>query len=159
MSLGTWRVKVARLRFVVVASSLAAALIGSGMHVSAGQAGPAQPSPVFTAEQATAGKVAYARACAKCHMPDLGGTPDAPPLSGNRFLDTWRARTTKQLFDFVLGAMPPGGPAINGDIKADTYAAILAYVLQSNGGVPGATPLEPSTVLPLERVVRATSAR
>lgn len=149
-----------RLWFAAAAGSLIVALVGTEVRVSAGQAGTGQPPPpVFTTEQASAGKVAYSRACAKCHMPDLGGTPDAPPLSGNRFLDTWRSRTTKQLFDFVLGAMPPGGPSINGDIKADTYAAILAYVLQSNGASPGETPLEPSTVLPLDRVVRAASTR
>ena len=149
-----------RLWLAATAGSLIVALVGSEVRVSAGQAATGQPTPpVFTAEQASAGKVAYSRSCAKCHMPDLGGTPDAPPLSGNRFLDTWRSRTTKQLFDFVLGAMPPGGPSINGDIQADTYAAILAYVLQSNGASPGETPLEPSTVLPLDRVVRATSTR
>jgi mono/diheme cytochrome c family protein len=148
-----------RLRLVVATGSLTVALVGSGIRVSAGQS-PGQPSSlIFTAEQATAGKMAYARSCAKCHMPDLGGTPDAPPLSGNRFLDTWRTRTTKQLFDFVLGAMPPGGPAVNGEIKADTYAAILAYVLQSNGARPGAAPLDPSTVLPLDRVVGVTSMK
>ena len=151
---------VRRLWLAAAAGSLTVALVGSTEPVSAGQSGAAQASPpVFTAEQASAGKAAYSRACAKCHMPDLGGTPDAPPLSGNRFLDTWRSRTTKQLFDFVVGAMPPGGPAVNGDIKADNYAAILAYVLQSNGASPGEAPLEPSTMLPLDRVVRATSTR
>ena len=84
-------------------------------------------------------------------MPDLGGTPDAPPLAGSRFLDTWRARTTKDLFDFVSGTMPPGGSSMN----AETYAAILAYVLQSNGAVSGATLFEPSTVVPLDRVTPA----
>jgi mono/diheme cytochrome c family protein len=155
----TWSMTMWRLRFAVTVVALTAALIGPGMRVSAGQAGAGQRSQAFTAEQATAGKVAYSWACARCHMPDLGGTADAPPLSGTRFLDTWRARTTKELFDFVVGAMPPGGPAVNGDITADTYAAILAYVLQSNGGSPGETPLEPSVVVPLERVVRAASGR
>ena len=146
--------------FAAAAGSLAVALVGSEARVSAGQSGSGPPAPpAFTAEQASAGKAAYGRTCAKCHMPDLGGTADAPPLSGNRFLDTWRSRTTKQLFEFVTGAMPPGGPAVNGDIRADTYAAILAYVLQSNGASPGAAPLEPSTELPLDRVVRTASAR
>jgi mono/diheme cytochrome c family protein len=154
------KITATRLRFAAAAGGLVLVVAGSGLRVSAGQAGAKLgSSPIFTAEQAVAGKAAYSRSCAKCHMPDLGGTPDAPPLSGNRFLDTWRARTTKQLFDFVLGAMPPGGPAVNGEIKPDTYAAILAYVLQSNGALPGETPLDPSTSLPLERVVRAASAR
>jgi cytochrome c5 len=149
-----------RLWLTAAACTLIVALVGSEVGVSAGQEGTRQPTlPVFTAEQASAGKVAYGRTCARCHMPDLGGTQDAPPLSGNRFLDTWRSRTTKQLFDVVLGTMPPGGPSVNGDIKADTYVAILAYVLQSNGALPGETPLEASTVVPLDRVVRASSTR
>ena len=158
MRVSMWRRNVMHRWLAVAAGSLIAALVGSEVHVSAGQ-GPQSAPPVFTAEQSSLGKVAYSRTCARCHMPDLGGTPDAPPLSGNRFLDTWGSRTTKQLFDFVMGAMPPGGPLVNGDIEADTYAAILAYVLQSNGASPGETPLEPSTVLPLDRVVRVMSTR
>ena len=137
-----------RTILAVAAAGVAVALAGAGSGVVAGQTGPAS---VFTAEQATAGKAAYGRSCAACHMPDLGGTPDAPPLAGSRFLDTWRARTTKELLDFMSGTMPPGGSSM----KADTYAEILAYVLQSNGALPGATRFEPSTVLPLDRVVRA----
>ena len=158
VNVNTWRRNVMRLWFALAAGSVIVAPVGSEVRVSAEQ-GPQPAPPAFTAEQASLGKVAYSRICARCHMPDLGGTPDAPPLSGNRFLDTWGSRTTKQLFDFVMGAMPPGGPSINGDIEADTYAAILAYVLQSNGASPGETPLEPSTVLPLDRVVRAMSTR
>jgi mono/diheme cytochrome c family protein len=144
-----------RRPLAVAIAGLAAALAITNVRAVAGQKPPADP--IFTAEQATAGKLAYARTCARCHMPDLGGTADAPPLSGSRFLDTWRARTTKELFEFVSGAMPPGGPAVNGEIKADTYSAILAFVLQSNGALPGATPLDPSTVLPLDRVVKASA--
>ena len=31
------------------------------------------PSTVFTQQQVDAGRVAYARNCAECHMPDLSG--------------------------------------------------------------------------------------
>ena len=150
---------VMRLWFVAAAASLVVVILGSEVPVAARQTpGPSSP-PVFTAEQATAGKLAYGRTCAKCHMPDLGGTADAPPLSGARFLATWRMRTTKELFDFVLGGMPPGGPAVNGEVKPEVYAAILAYVLQSNGAVPGATPFESTVVFPLDKVVRVSSAK
>ena len=138
-----------RTMLAVAAAGAAVALAGVETGAVASQKEPA--APIFTAEQATAGKAAYGRSCAGCHMPDLGGTPDAPPLAGSRFLDTWRARTTKELFDFVSGTMPPGGSSMN----AETYAAILAYVLQSNGAVPGATRFEPSTAVPLERVTPA----
>lgn len=142
-----------RTILAVAAAGVAVALSGAETGVVASQKEPA--APVFTAEQATAGKAAYGRSCAACHMPDLGGTPDAPPLAGSRFLDTWRARTTKDLYDFVSGSMPPGGSSM----KAETYAAILAYVLQSNGAVPGTTRFEPSTVVPLDRVTRGIPAK
>jgi mono/diheme cytochrome c family protein len=137
-----------RTTLAVAAAGLAAALAASEATV-AGEKEPADP--IFTTEQATAGKAAYGRSCASCHMPDLGGTPDAPPLAGTRFLDTWRARTTKELFDFVSGTMPPGGSSMT----PENYAAILAYVLQSNGALPGTTQFGPSTVVRLDRVTRA----
>ena len=128
-------------------AGVAAALVASdGMAV----AGQQETERVFTAEQATAGKAVYGTACARCHMPDLGGTPDAPALTGTTFLDTWRARTTRDLFEFVSGSMPPGGASMS----PETYAAILAYVLQSNGAASGGTRLEPSTAVPLDRVTR-----
>jgi mono/diheme cytochrome c family protein len=141
------RMTLRRTILAVASTGVAVALAGAGGGVVAGQA---QPASVFTAEQATAGKAAYGRSCAGCHMPDLGGTPDAPPLAGSRFVDSWRTRTTKELFEFVSGAMPPGGSSMS----PDTYAEILAYMFQSNGAPPGTTRFEPSTALPLDRVVR-----
>jgi len=129
-------------------ATVAAALAGAMVSIVAGQT---EVQPVFTAEQAAAGKTAYASACARCHMPDLGGSPDAAALAGTTFIDTWRARTTKDLFDFVAGSMPPGGSTMS----PETYAAIVAFILRSNGAVPGSTRLEPSTIVPLEHVLRA----
>jgi len=141
------RMTLRRTILAVAAAGVAIALAGAGSGIVAGQTAP---DSVFTAEQATAGKAAYGRSCAGCHMPDLGGTPDAPPLAGSRFVDSWQTKTTKELFDFVSGAMPPGGSSMS----PDTYAAILAYMFQSNGAPPGTTRFEPSTTLPLDRVVR-----
>ena len=140
-----------RAVLAVAAAAAAVALAGveTGVVASQKEATPA----IFTAEQAAAGKAAYGKSCGACHMPDLGGTPDAPPLAGSAFLDTWRPRTTKELFDFVSGAMPPGGSSMN----AETYAAILAYLLQSNGAVPGTTLFEPSTAVPMDRVTPAAT--
>ena len=132
----------------VAIAGFTAALAGLEVMVVAGQQ---DAQPVFTAEQAAAGKALYASVCARCHMPDLGGSPDAAALKGSTFLDTWRARTTKDLFEFVSGSMPPGGSSMS----PETYASILAFVLQSNGGAAGTARLEPSTAVPLDRVMRA----
>lgn len=98
-------------------------------------------APVFTAQQATAGKAAFGKTCAMCHMPDLSGNNEVPQLAGMNFMSTWRARTTKDLLDYMTAAMPPGGPAQT----AETYAAIAAFVLQSNGAVAGPQALTLST--------------
>ena len=44
--------------------------------------------------QATAGAALYQANCAGCHMPDLGGRNEAPPLAGANFMTTWGTRST-----------------------------------------------------------------
>jgi len=99
-------------------------------------------APVFTVEQATMGKAAYAKSCASCHLPDLSGSAEIPALAGKPFIDTWGARTTKELLEYMSAAMPYGGPSLS----AETYIGILAYILQSNGATPGPEALSAATV-------------
>jgi mono/diheme cytochrome c family protein len=80
-----------------------AAVIASGAVLVARQA-PA--APVFTADQAGAGKAAYAKHCASCHMPDLTGNAETPALAGTPFIGTWGTRSTKELLDYMSAAMP-----------------------------------------------------
>ena len=98
-------------------------------------------SAVFTAEQADAGRVAYARHCASCHMPDLSGDNERPPLVGTSFMTTWGSRSTKEFLAYMTGAMPYGAPALD----ADTYATLTAYILRSNGASAGGQVLSAST--------------
>lgn len=119
-------------------ATLACGLLGMAFAARAQQVA----TPVFTAEQAAAGKASYAKACARCHMPDLsGGANEVPPLAGSTFMSTWGTRTTRELFDYVSGAMPPGGPAEN----KDTYEALVAFILRSNGALSGNERLTGST--------------
>jgi mono/diheme cytochrome c family protein len=118
----------------------AAAIVTSGVAVNARQQAPAPP--VFTAEQATAGKGAYAKNCASCHLPDLSGDNEIPALAGKAFIGTWGTRSTKDLFDYMSAAMPYGGPSLS----TDTYTSIVAYILQSNGAAAGTEALTASTV-------------
>jgi mono/diheme cytochrome c family protein len=97
--------------------------------------------PVFTAEQAEAGRVAYAKHCASCHMPDLSGDNERPPLVGASFMTTWGSRSTKEFLAYMTGAMPYGAPALD----ADTYATVTAYILRSNGASAGGQALSAST--------------
>ena len=125
----------------------AAAVIASGVVLIAGQQAPA--ASVFTAQQATAGKLAYAKNCASCHMPDLSGDNEIPPLAGKTFVETWRTRSTKDLFDYMSAAMPYGGPSLS----TETYTLITAYVLQSNGATGGTEALSATTVAPIVSVI------
>lgn len=104
-----------------------------------------EPAPVFTSAQAKAGKAAFDKNCAACHMPDLSGDADAPPLAGNQFMSSWRGRQTKDLYQYMSSAMPPGMASLGTDI----YTSITAYILQSNGAVAGPDPLTMTTAVPI----------
>lgn len=113
---------------------------------------PSQGAPegaVFTTPQADEGKAAYAARCASCHMPDLSGNNDVPALAGTTFLGIWGSRSTKELFDYTVGAMPPGGPPLS----PDTAAAIVAHLLRVNGARAGERDLEASTDMEIGRAV------
>jgi mono/diheme cytochrome c family protein len=104
---------------------------------------------VFTAGQAAAGKSAYAKICASCHMPDLSGSNDAPPLAGQVFTATWRARTTRDLFEYLSASMPPGGSSLS----IEAFESITAYILEANGASAGETPFRSTTAVPIENVM------
>src|SRR6185436_16921526 len=59
-----------------------------------------------TSPQITAGRTLYQTNCAGCHMPDLGGRNEAPPLAGANFMSTWGARSTRDLLGTIQTTMP-----------------------------------------------------
>src|SRR5882762_5944878 len=106
-------------------------------------AGQQTSTPVFTAAQAATGRAAYQANCSSCHLPDLGGRNEAPPLAGANFMSTWGSRSTRDLFTYMSTTMPPGGATLS----TDQYAAITAFVLASNGAAAGAQPFTPATAV------------
>ena len=68
--------------------------IAAAVVVTTAVAAQQPTAPVFTADQAAAGRAAYQANCASCHLPDLAGRNEAPQLAGNNFMNTWRTRTT-----------------------------------------------------------------
>ena len=115
-----------------------------------------QPSPaaVFTAEQAAAGRTAYAANCAGCHLPDMSGRNEASPLAGANFMTTWRERTAAELNDYIAKSMPPG----RATLPAETYLAITAHILQSNGARAGTQSLTASTAAPIGSIATGQPA-
>ena len=105
-------------------------------------------SLVYTAAQAADGRAAYEANCAACHLADLGGSNEAPQLAGADFMNTWRTRTTQDLFGFMQSTMPPGGPTL----PEAAYLSIASYILQQNGAAAGAQAFVVSTTVPVGSV-------
>lgn len=134
-------------------ATIIAAVVAWGGVVRARQQVPA--APVFTAQQATAGKAAYTKNCASCHMPDLSGNAEIPALAGTVFMTTWGTRSTKELFDYMSAAMPYGAPSLS----VEAYTTITAHILQSNGAVAGDEALTASTVVRIDSLKAPTPAQ
>jgi mono/diheme cytochrome c family protein len=111
---------------------------------------PAQPAtpaavaggvpPQFTAAQAATGKTAYDANCAVCHGNTLTNGTFAPPLGGEYFKGQWTGKTVGAFYNKAK-AMPPAAP---NSLPGQTYADIVAYVLQVNGFKAGGTMLAPN---------------
>ena len=98
----------------------------------------------YTAAQASAGRAEYQSNCASCHLPDLKGSNEAPPLAGGNFMNSWANRTTTELFDFMRSSMPLNSP---GSLSEQAYSNIVAYLLQANGAAAGSRPLSLATAI------------
>ena len=84
---------------------------------------------VYTVDQAARGKEVYDVHCSSCHMADLGGSLEARPLAGDRFMADWSEDTLLSLFTGIQTLMPFDDPATLGD---DAYLDSVAYILQFN---------------------------
>jgi mono/diheme cytochrome c family protein len=109
----------------------------------------AQPKgqPVFTKEQADAGRKQYADTCARCHADDLGGNAEAPALAGGPFMNSWGTQTTQDLFKYAQG-MPPDGSRL----QTAEYLNVVAFILNQNGAVPGAQALAADTAVRVDTI-------
>ena len=116
-------------------------LVLSGLVLAAASVVPAhaQPAaPPFTAAQTEQGADLYRKNCTQCHGADLGAGEFGPSLKGAGFKRQWGGKSVAALFDLMVMTMPPGQAGL---MTPEEYAAILALVLQTNGGAPGAAPL------------------
>ncbi len=128
-------VVAAAVRPVVTVLIVLGASTGAPGVVAAAQ--PAATDGAFTTDQAASGWSAYGAQCQECHGPGLEGL-EAPPLSGVEFLNSWVGQTTDELFAYLRDEMPPGQA---GTLSDQSYVDLVAYLLESNGAVPGARTL------------------
>lgn len=103
-----------------------------------GAAGATAPAS-YTAEQFAHGATLYMKNCATCHGPNLNdGEFGGAPLMGQQFRDKFFGTSVDSLFGFMSSAMPPDRP---GQLTAQQYAALTAYVIGRNGIPAGPTEL------------------
>jgi mono/diheme cytochrome c family protein len=95
--------------------------------------------PQFTAAQAASGKTAYNATCAVCHGSTMTNGAYGTPLAGEYFKTKWSRRSVRAFYDRTRTTMPPSQP---GSLPPDTYANIVAYILQVNGFKAGKAPLK-----------------
>ena len=129
--LGTDFVAAAVRLAVAVPIVLGASTGAPGVVVAAAQ--PPATDGAFTTDQAASGWSVYGVQCQECHGPALAGM-EAPPLSGVDFLNSWAGQTTDELFAYLRDEMPPGQA---GSLSDSSYVDLVAYLLESNGAVPG----------------------
>ena len=100
------------------------------------------PNARYTARQAAAGRLVYEANCASCHLPDLSGRNEAPPLTGGNFMRAWGRRTTGELMGRIRSTMPPG---TRGTLGQENYINLIAFLLEANGAPAGNEPISGAT--------------
>lgn len=102
---------------------------GSPADARAGPEETAADAPVdayFTGEQAARGQRTFTTVCAVCHGRN--------EFTGPIFRLTWGQEPLGHLFQHISTAMPQDDP---GNLTPEEYAAVVSYILQLNGHVPG----------------------
>jgi alcohol dehydrogenase (cytochrome c) len=98
----------------------------------------------FTQDQAATGRNGYRQSCAECHGSQLRGSAHGPELVGVTFQDTWNARTTRNLVEYIQNDMPPGR---GGSLTDTAYRNIVAYIFEANGYSAGPNALLADTTV------------
>lgn len=98
---------------------------------------PVEMPVSYSSDQVGRGEERYTRECEECHGDDLkGGLNGGPPLRGLSFEQKYfDGLPASVLFGFMSSTMPPHAP---GRYSPETYADLMAYVLERNGVDAGA---------------------
>lgn len=94
---------------------------------------------IYTEDQAARGAQDYAQVCAACHGATLGGSGEAPALSGGQFIGDFDGQTVGDIFDRVRTTMPQSAAGV---LSREQYADLLAFLFKANGFPAGKTELD-----------------
>lgn len=108
----------------------------------------------YTADQAAAGQAVYLDACAECHLSSLRGNFEAPELAGPGFQQAWGRRPIAELLEYTRSTMPDGAPE---SLTSDEYEAVIAYLVEVNGGALGGARLRGVSSVPPPRDIAVTA--
>ena len=112
-------------RMLIVAAAALAVLLGCATSVKAPTptAVVRQPSALgfYSLEQAARGRRKFRQVCSECHFVSEFRGPD--------FESEWQRQTVWDLFRQVVRTMPEDNP---GSLTQQTYADVIAYILQLN---------------------------
>jgi alcohol dehydrogenase (cytochrome c) len=97
----------------------------------------------YTTPQAASGAKAYQRACSSCHGTKLQGGM-GPALVGRQFWLNYGGKKVSTLWSSVHTEMPMSAP---GSVSASSSTNIMAFLLQKNGVLSGAIPLDDTSDL------------
>src|SRR6202140_1750725 len=129
--------------------AICGALAAFGISIAIAAAQQTARTGPFTAEQATAGRAIYQATCSTCHLPDMKGTFEAPPLAGANFMNMWRNRPTSDLFSRIRNTRPIHNP---GTLRNQDAVNLVAFILQANGAAAGMQALTAETIVPIGAV-------
>lgn len=99
---------------------------------------PTALNGIYTEAQVDAVGNIFANDCASCHGSNLRGTEGGTSLIGPRFQNKWTEKTIGELFEYTRTTMPESNPGAYDD---ETYASLIAYILNFNRYPAGDTPL------------------
>ncbi len=124
-------------RMLIVAAAALAVLLGCATSVKAPTptAVVRQPSALgfYSLEQAARGRRKFRQVCSECQFVSEFRGPD--------FESEWQRQTVWDLFRQVVRTMPEDNP---GSLTQQTYADVIAYILQLNEYASGDAELVPS---------------
>ena len=89
----------------------------------------AQGGAAAAGDQQTRGKALYNDKCASCHMENLKGSTETPPLTGDQFWMNWETYSANNLVEQVRTTMPEDNP---GSLMRQEYVDVVAYILKTN---------------------------
>jgi mono/diheme cytochrome c family protein len=93
---------------------------------------------VYTADQAKHGESLYRDHCERCHGLELEGDDESVALTGETFEANWDTLPLGKLYQRIRRDMPYNDP---GKLSPEVNAAVLAFILKSNGFPAGETEL------------------